>query len=166
MRSSSAMRYTGTDVCCIRAANPQDVVDDSASEDQLWVDRYRPRKFTDLLGNERAARDAMAWVKQWDWCVFGRAKKGLKNTHKADEKDAYQDEYHRPREKVCHAPHQTICWFSFPASSSCSRVLRGLEKRRLHMSLHARPDMKLWKSTPGGRRPRLPRLCVELITRQ
>ncbi|TEB25929.1 P-loop containing nucleoside triphosphate hydrolase protein [Coprinellus micaceus] len=81
------------------AADPQSTEDGGLPEDQLWVDRYRPRKFTDLLGNERVARDAMAWVKQWDWCVFGRTKKGLKNPQKKDEKDAYQDEYHRPREK-------------------------------------------------------------------
>ena len=42
----------------------------------------------------------MAWVKQWDWCVFGRTKKGMKGPQKKDEEDPYQDEYHRPREKV------------------------------------------------------------------
>jgi chromosome transmission fidelity protein 18 len=51
----------------------------------------------------------MAWVKQWDWCVFGRTKKGLKNPQKKDEKDAYQDEYHRPREKVS-APTPYRLW--------------------------------------------------------
>ncbi|KAJ2921092.1 hypothetical protein H1R20_g16001, partial [Candolleomyces eurysporus] len=71
---------------------------DSQVEEELWVDRYRPRKFTDLLGNERVARDAMTWLKQWDWCVFGRSRKGSKrqNNH---EDGAPEDEYHRPREK-------------------------------------------------------------------
>ncbi|KAG2020154.1 CHTF18 protein [Coprinopsis cinerea AmutBmut pab1-1] len=67
-------------------------------EDTLWVDRYRPRKFTDLLGNERASREAMAWLKQWDWCVFGK-NKAKKRARQKDEDTTYEDEYHRPQEK-------------------------------------------------------------------
>jgi len=67
-------------------------------EDLLWVDRYRPKKFTDLLGNERVARDAMTWIKQWDWCVFGKAR-GKKRNWDGDE-NVNQDEYKRPHEKV------------------------------------------------------------------
>lgn len=79
---------------------PQQEEDEALDvEDQLWVDRYRPKKFTDLLGNERVARDAMAWLKQWDWCVFGRSRKGKKVSDK-DAEGGYVDEYHRPREKV------------------------------------------------------------------
>ncbi|KAG6854551.1 hypothetical protein C0991_004887 [Blastosporella zonata] len=68
-------------------------------EDTLWVDRYRPQKFTELMGNERVARETMAWVKQWDWCVFGN-KKGRKRPRAGDENLDDMDEYHRPREKL------------------------------------------------------------------
>ncbi|GLB34690.1 putative holliday junction DNA helicase ruvB N-terminus [Lyophyllum shimeji] len=68
-------------------------------EDTLWVDRYRPQKFTELMGNERIARETMAWVKQWDWCVFG-SKKGKKRPTSGDENYNEKDEYHRPREKI------------------------------------------------------------------
>ncbi|KAJ7085780.1 P-loop containing nucleoside triphosphate hydrolase protein [Mycena belliarum] len=68
-------------------------------EDTLWVDRYRPRQFTDLMGNERVARETMEWVKQWDWCVFGKAK-GKKRPREGDEALEELDEYHRPREKL------------------------------------------------------------------
>ncbi|KAG1891416.1 P-loop containing nucleoside triphosphate hydrolase protein [Suillus subluteus] len=68
-------------------------------EDTLWVDRYRPRKFTELLGNERVARETMAWLKQWDWCVFGK-KKSKKRMREDDENYNPDDEYHRPREKL------------------------------------------------------------------
>ncbi|KAG1754359.1 P-loop containing nucleoside triphosphate hydrolase protein [Suillus lakei] len=71
----------------------------SSTEDTLWVDRYRPRKFTELLGNERVARETMAWVKQWDWCVFGK-KKSKKRLREDDENYNPDDEYHRPREKL------------------------------------------------------------------
>ncbi|THG93472.1 hypothetical protein EW026_g7776 [Hermanssonia centrifuga] len=68
------------------------------SEDQettLWVDRYRPKRFTDLLGDDRVHREVMAWVKEWDYCVFGK-KKGKKRAR--DEENL--DDHHRPREKL------------------------------------------------------------------
>ncbi|KAJ7087754.1 P-loop containing nucleoside triphosphate hydrolase protein [Mycena epipterygia] len=68
-------------------------------EDALWVDRYRPRQFTDLMGNERVARETMEWVKQWDWCVFGKTK-GKKRPRDDDDAFDAADEYHRPREKL------------------------------------------------------------------
>jgi len=39
----------------------------------------------------------MAWVKQWDWCVFGKTK-GKKRTR--DDDNVNLDEYRRPEEKV------------------------------------------------------------------
>jgi chromosome transmission fidelity protein 18 len=84
------------------ASSPQSAApseDKPDVEDTLWVDRYRPRKFTDLLGNERASREAMAWLKQWDWCVFGK-NKAKKRARQKDEDTTYEDEYHRPQEKV------------------------------------------------------------------
>ncbi|RUS19855.1 hypothetical protein BC937DRAFT_86802 [Endogone sp. FLAS-F59071] len=38
----------------------------------LWTEKYRPRQFIDLLGDQRLNRDVMKWVKQWDFCVFGK----------------------------------------------------------------------------------------------
>ncbi|KAL1746335.1 P-loop containing nucleoside triphosphate hydrolase protein [Schizophyllum fasciatum] len=67
-----------------------------AQFETLWVDRYRPTRFTELIGNERVARDVMAWVKQWDWCVFGH-RKGKKRPREEQEG---ADEYHRPQEKL------------------------------------------------------------------
>ncbi|KAK4051293.1 Chromosome transmission fidelity protein 18 [Microbotryomycetes sp. JL221] len=39
-------------------------------EDSLWTDRYRPKRFTELLGDERVHRNALLWLKEWDQCVF------------------------------------------------------------------------------------------------
>ena len=41
----------------------------------------------------------MAWVKQWDWCVFGK-KKSRKRPRPDDENYDKDDEYHRPPQKV------------------------------------------------------------------
>ncbi|GAA5902001.1 Ctf18p [Sporobolomyces salmoneus] len=53
------------------------VVEGGIIETQLWTDRYRPKKFTDLLGDERVHRSALSWLKEWDQCVF-KGSKGSK----------------------------------------------------------------------------------------
>ncbi|EGN95576.1 hypothetical protein SERLA73DRAFT_60018, partial [Serpula lacrymans var. lacrymans S7.3] len=80
------------------AGAPQEV-SRAPQDDTLWVDRYRPLRFTELLGNERVARETMEWVKQWDWCVFGR-RKSKKRPREGDENHNPDDEYHRPHEKL------------------------------------------------------------------
>jgi hypothetical protein len=60
---------------------------DSSTEDTLWVDKYRPGRFIELIG------------KQWDWCVFGK-KRGKKRLRDGDENLNTEDPYHRPQQKV------------------------------------------------------------------
>ncbi|KAL9100591.1 MAG: hypothetical protein Q9163_004050 [Psora crenata] len=47
----------------------------------LWTEKYRARKFTDLVGDERTHRDVLRWLKHWDPVVFpGSAKPRPKGT--------------------------------------------------------------------------------------
>ncbi|KAH9966853.1 P-loop containing nucleoside triphosphate hydrolase protein [Russula dissimulans] len=69
-----------------------------STEETLWVDRYRPKRFTDLLGDERVHREVLAWVKQWDLCVFGKGK-GKKRARDG-EIFSSEDELGRPQEKI------------------------------------------------------------------
>ncbi|KAJ2493175.1 Chromosome transmission fidelity protein 18 [Coemansia sp. RSA 2050] len=43
-----------------------------AADGRLWVDKYRARTFLDLVSDERTNRAVMQWLKEWDYCVFGR----------------------------------------------------------------------------------------------
>jgi chromosome transmission fidelity protein 18 len=101
------------------------------SDERLWVDRYKPKKFLDLLGdevrvhtgpimpnnplNQRVNRETLGWVKEWDQCVFGNSMSRRRKRQREGEvsitfhpamtsqirtQEDYQDEYHRPREKV------------------------------------------------------------------
>ncbi|EME47649.1 hypothetical protein DOTSEDRAFT_86095 [Dothistroma septosporum NZE10] len=36
----------------------------------LWTEKYRAKKFTDLVGDERTHRAVMHWLKRWDQIVF------------------------------------------------------------------------------------------------
>ncbi|KAJ2696947.1 Chromosome transmission fidelity protein 18, partial [Coemansia spiralis] len=46
--------------------------DGGATSSRLWVDKYRPRAFLDLISDARTNRAVMQWLKEWDHCVFGR----------------------------------------------------------------------------------------------
>ncbi|KAL8128846.1 hypothetical protein V2J09_018001 [Rumex salicifolius] len=39
--------------------------------EQLWVDKYSPKSFTELLSDEHTNREVLLWLKQWDSAVFG-----------------------------------------------------------------------------------------------
>ncbi|KAK4688524.1 chromosome transmission fidelity protein 18, partial [Tremellales sp. Uapishka_1] len=70
----------------------------SAASMSMWVDKYRPKKFSDLLGEERVHREVMSWLKEWDRCVFKRAIPGKKR--KADDGEGFYDALGRPKEKI------------------------------------------------------------------
>jgi len=39
----------------------------------LWTEKYRAKKFTDLVGDERTHRSVLRWLKSWDPIVFPHA---------------------------------------------------------------------------------------------
>ena len=59
------------------------------NQDQMWTEKYRARKFTDLVGDERTHRAVLRWLKAWDPVVFpGSAKpKTKKNAPEASNED-------------------------------------------------------------------------------
>ena len=40
----------------------------------LWVDKYAPKGYADLLSPEHINREVLEWLKSWDTCVFGSRK--------------------------------------------------------------------------------------------
>jgi len=40
---------------------------------RLWVDKYAPKSYADLLSPEVINREVLQWIKSWDECVFGRS---------------------------------------------------------------------------------------------
>lgn len=84
---------------------------------ETWTDRYKPRKFTELLGDERTHRQAMSWLKEWDTCVFKTSsaaaiarKKQLKRARESanaalggiygQSETEYEDPLGRPKDKI------------------------------------------------------------------
>ncbi|XP_058059277.1 chromosome transmission fidelity protein 18 homolog [Anopheles bellator] len=46
----------------------------------LWVEKYRPRRYVDLLSDETTNRSLLQWLKLWDKVVFNREPKTRKDT--------------------------------------------------------------------------------------
>jgi len=40
--------------------------------DELWVDKYRPRSYLELLSDETVNRQLLYWLKLWDKVVFNQ----------------------------------------------------------------------------------------------
>ncbi|TDG42801.1 hypothetical protein AWZ03_010776 [Drosophila navojoa] len=51
--------------------NPEPVAP-SVDTGRLWVDKYKPRKYIDLLSDEMTNRSLLYWLKMWDKVVFGK----------------------------------------------------------------------------------------------
>lgn len=72
----------------------------------MWVDKYRPTKFTELLGEERSHRDVLSWLKEWDKCVFKTVAPNQKKRSRLGQQSstttdfAYHDALGRPKERV------------------------------------------------------------------
>ncbi|KAL5542552.1 hypothetical protein UlMin_010262 [Ulmus minor] len=47
--------------------------------ERLWVDKYAPNSFTELLSDEQTNREVLLWLKQWDSKVFGSELRSTSN---------------------------------------------------------------------------------------
>ncbi|TPX46634.1 hypothetical protein CcCBS67573_g10303 [Chytriomyces confervae] len=85
----------------------EDLEQGAGAETKLWVDKYAPRMYVDLVGDERVNREVLTWVKQWDHCVFKKPIKnnpsGAPNNGTNGQKEwikKFPDPYHRPDKKI------------------------------------------------------------------
>ncbi|KAF9438709.1 hypothetical protein BGZ76_005654 [Entomortierella beljakovae] len=77
----------------------------NSQSERLWVDKYKPRKYTDLMGDERVNRGVLSWIKEWDQCVFGRKYKKYVPEYKQQQQQQFkefrkQDPLGRPDRKI------------------------------------------------------------------
>ncbi|CAN7994298.1 unnamed protein product [Ixodes hexagonus] len=87
----------------------------SSAAASLWVEKYRPRHFMELLSDDGVNRTLLQWLKLWDCVVFGRNAKPKPRQEKAQQPGAGNntfvkkylpelsqelDEHKRPQQKV------------------------------------------------------------------
>jgi hypothetical protein len=66
------------------------------AEKKLWVDKWKPVEYVDLVGDEYLNRLVLHWVKQWDYCVFKKEKRPLMPSAKFKNPDKLQ----RPEKRI------------------------------------------------------------------
>lgn len=65
-------RLTAAQIVPLPIEDVVEVVPSAAGEGDLWVEKYRPRKYLDLLSDESTNRSLLSWLKMWDKIVFNR----------------------------------------------------------------------------------------------
>ncbi|KAF7837327.1 chromosome transmission fidelity protein 18-like protein [Senna tora] len=85
-----------------------DVPETPVVHEKLWVDKYTPKSFTELLSDEHTNREVLLWLKQWDSSVFG-------------------SEIRSTSDEVLSAlkRHSTVAHHQKPLDSKFSRMKRG-----------------------------------------
>ncbi|XP_040002529.1 chromosome transmission fidelity protein 18 homolog [Xiphias gladius] len=76
-----------------------DAADTEGRTSRLWVDRFSPRHYTELLSDDFTNRCLLKWLKLWDTVVFGRERKSrparsdrqAPNQHSAKPNQGYQN---------------------------------------------------------------------------
>ena len=74
--SKACAKNTRTPNCLTKASanagdsKPAPVQKTSKRSNMLWTEKYRARKFTDLVGDDRLHREVLRWLKAWDPIVF------------------------------------------------------------------------------------------------
>ncbi|XP_063286530.1 chromosome transmission fidelity protein 18 homolog isoform X1 [Pelobates fuscus] len=58
----------------IAAGEEEETEEDGKSAHCLWVDRFTPRHYTELLSDDYTNRCLLKWLKLWDTVVFGKEK--------------------------------------------------------------------------------------------
>lgn len=57
-------------------------------DSMMWTEKYRARKFTDLIGDERTHRQVLKWLKAWEPIVFpGLARSRVKKANKEEDEE-------------------------------------------------------------------------------
>ncbi|GMF50759.1 unnamed protein product [Phytophthora fragariaefolia] len=62
------------DEALLQEIEPEDKTEPHASNAVLWLDKYKPQNFLDLLSDERTNREVLTWIKSWDRFVFPKKK--------------------------------------------------------------------------------------------
>ncbi|KAL1869245.1 Chromosome transmission fidelity protein 18 [Paecilomyces lecythidis] len=55
----------------------------------LWTEKYRARKFTDLIGDERTHRAVLRWLKGWDSIVFPNIAKAKAKKLRTEDEEGF-----------------------------------------------------------------------------
>ena len=107
--------------------------------ESMWVDKYTPRSFLELLGDEEINREVVRWLKCWDRCVFGD-RAGAAPSGVAKGRPGHDS---RPEEKIlliCGAPGEQLSTMQDAKHLLYRRMLPQISAS-IHNMAGSRPEM-------------------------
>ncbi|XP_072240869.1 chromosome transmission fidelity protein 18 homolog [Leuresthes tenuis] len=74
--------------------------DEEARTSRLWVDRFSPRHYTELLSDDFTNRCLLKWLKLWDTVVFGRERKSrpVRSDRQASNQNSFKPNQGNPNQ--------------------------------------------------------------------
>uniref|UniRef100_A0A673A3X1 Chromosome transmission fidelity protein 18 homolog n=1 Tax=Sphaeramia orbicularis TaxID=375764 RepID=A0A673A3X1_9TELE len=75
LREQEAEKVSENGDTCFNEDGEDDPEDAEGRSTRLWVDRFSPRHYTELLSDDFTNRCLLKWLKLWDTVVFGRERK-------------------------------------------------------------------------------------------
>ena len=73
-----------------REMEPRDTTDNSEEvQGELWVEKYKPRSYMELLSDDGTNRTLLLWLKMWDKLVFNKERKIKPKKEEEDSKPKY-----------------------------------------------------------------------------
>ena len=54
----------------------------AVGKEELWVDKYSPKTFLDLLSDEVINKEVLKWLKSWDHSVLGPSRSPTRTLHR------------------------------------------------------------------------------------
>ncbi|KAK9366709.1 hypothetical protein V1509DRAFT_628860 [Lipomyces kononenkoae] len=83
---------------------PHEPVSTNDGEGGLWVEKWRAKKWIDLIGDERTHRLLLRWLQQWSHAVFKTPVNTTSSSKRFGDSNASKtlptDPYHRPHKKL------------------------------------------------------------------
>ncbi|KAK7111680.1 hypothetical protein V1264_011274 [Littorina saxatilis] len=73
---------------------------ENITTEALWVERYTPKCYMDLLSEEAVNRMLLHWLKQWDYVVFDRDVPVVKDKQKVKDKDTSNNKWKKFQPEV------------------------------------------------------------------
>ena len=61
-----------SDELSLDKASPKIIPDSNNNDNLLWVEKFRPRNFLELLSDDGTNRTLLRWLKLWDKVVFNK----------------------------------------------------------------------------------------------
>ncbi|ODV61390.1 Ctf18p ASCRUDRAFT_7627 [Ascoidea rubescens DSM 1968] len=89
----------------LKKLNNSNQLQNTSSKNSLFVDKYRPKSFLDLIGNEKQNRSILKWLNQWNHCAFNNQSDLYKhdNNHNNNNNNnnmEIDDPFNRPNKKI------------------------------------------------------------------